>query len=92
MKELVIDGLSIYEFLEGVMDKKKTLYILPLYIGLLDRAGKIYKWIINWWGCQPLIKVVSRGLVHSRARFRKLLMVPSASGDVYRYVDDREIK
>ena len=39
------------------MAGKYSLGVLPLDVGALDRAGGIYQWIINWWGCQPLIKL-----------------------------------
>ena len=48
MKELGIDGLSIGDFLEGVMAGKMPLEILPLDFLALEREGGIKKWIRNW--------------------------------------------
>ena len=35
--------------------------MLTLDVGELVRAGDLDKWIINWWGCQPLIKLDHMG-------------------------------
>ena len=61
MKELGIDGLYIGYFPEGVMSLKYHLEMLPRYVGAWDILGGIDKWIRNWWGCQPLIKLYHMG-------------------------------
>ena len=43
------------------MAEKCRLEMLPPYIGALYKAGGIEKWIRNWWGRQPLIKLYHVG-------------------------------
>ena len=61
MKKLGIDVLSRGEFLEEFIAVKYHLDMLPLDVGALHRAIRLEKWIRNWWGCQPLVKLYHVG-------------------------------
>ena len=50
MKIWVVDGLSRWDLLEGMMAREDPLSFVPLARGADKRSnGKVGKWIRSWW-------------------------------------------
>ena len=67
-KQLVIDGLSRGDFLEGVMAWYEPLRMLPLKKVLIEILLLLEIWIKIWWGNKPLTVLIPRGVIQINTR------------------------